>query len=218
MEELRRVKSSKEIIQIRRACAITKRVLALIPKLLKPGITERALALKIYVLSVESGAEALAFETIVAFGSNTSRPHHHPTNRPFKRGDLVQIDMGVKVNGYCSDYSRVFFTGPKTPKQQKAYQAILQAKKAAKAAAKPGASTRTLDRIARAELKKFGFSKEFSHALGHGVGLEVHEVPVLSAKAPDVKLKKGEVIAIEPGLYFAGEWGMRVEDTVMVEE
>jgi Xaa-Pro aminopeptidase len=159
----------------------------------------------------------MAFETIVAFGENTSKPHHHPTERKLKKGDIVQIDMGVKINGYCSDYSDVYFTSPATPEQKIALSALKKAAKTAKKLVKEGISNRLLDQTARRILKTYGYDKEFSHALGHGVGLEIHEGVTLSSKAPVMKLKKNEVITIEPGLYFEGKWGMRVEETVVVE-
>lgn len=158
----------------------------------------------------------MAFDTIVGFGEHTSRPHHHPTDRALRKGDIVQIDLGLKIDGYCSDMSRVFYTGTKTSRQAKAYRALLEAKKTAEKMVKPGVDVRALDQAARRVLKKHGFGKEFCHALGHGLGLDIHEAPTISGKSKPYRLKKDEVITIEPGLYFPGEWGMRIEDTMIV--
>lgn len=216
IENLRRTKTSQELRSIQKACALTKKVLRLIPSRLKIGRTERMLALDIETLSRSLGAESMAFETIVAFGENTSRPHHHPGDRRLQRSDIVQIDMGVKVDGYCSDYSRVFWMGKKTPAQKKAYRALREAKRDAEKSVHTGVSNRSLDTVARDTLKRYGYDKEFCHSLGHGLGLDIHEAPSLSKKAPLMTLRKHEVITIEPGLYFEGEWGMRVEDTIVV--
>lgn len=216
IEDQRRAKSDTELRSIARACAITKKVLRLVPSRLRVGTTERSFALELETLSRSLGAESMAFETIVAFGENTSRPHHHPTERKLRRDDIVQIDMGVKVDGYCSDYSRVLWMSEKTPAQARAYKALLEAKKSAEKLVRSGVTNRSLDVSARQTLQLYGYDKEFCHSLGHGLGLDIHEMPSISTKAPIVRLKKNEVITIEPGLYFPGEWGMRVEDTIVV--
>jgi Xaa-Pro aminopeptidase len=158
----------------------------------------------------------MAFPTIVGFGENTAFPHHHPTTRRLKRGDIVQIDLGVKAGGYCSDYSRVFFTAKPTAEQRKALLALKRAKAAAEQLIRVGMENRVLDLKAREVLASFGIEKAFTHALGHGVGLEIHEGLSISKKAKRKKLLKNEVITIEPGVYFPGKWGMRVEDTIVV--
>lgn len=216
VEGLRRVKDSEELHSIERACRITKSILRKIPGWLTVGTSELEISGRIELLAKSLGAEAMAFDTIVAFGENTSLPHHRPTTRKFQKGDIVQIDMGVKIDGYCSDMSRVFFTGRRTSEQARAYRALTDAKKLAERSVKVGVSNRALDRIARDRLKKYGYDKEFSHSLGHGVGLDIHEHPNLSKKAPLARLKRNEVITIEPGLYFSGKWGMRIEDTIVV--
>lgn len=216
VEELRRSKCAKELSSIKRACGITLSILKNLPELLSFGITERELAYKIEALALKLGAEGMAFATIVGFGENTASPHHHPTDRKLQKGDLIQIDLGVKVDGYCSDYSRVFFTAEPTKEQKKALSALKKAKAAAEALIRPGRENRILDLKAREVLKSFGLDKAFTHALGHGVGLEIHEGISLSKKALRKTLLKNEVITIEPGVYFPGKWGMRVEDTIVV--
>ncbi len=217
VEEFRRKKALDELRWIHRACAVTRRILRKVPAFLKPGISELRLVHELSSLAYRFGSEGMAFDTIVAFGEHTAFPHHHSTHRILKTGDLVQVDMGVRVGGYCSDFSRVFFTGRKLPQQARAYAALQRVKQASEALVRPGITNRALDRRARDMFKKEGFDREFCHALGHGLGLEIHEGVSLSGKAPLRRLKKHEVITIEPGLYFEGQWGMRLEDTIMVQ-
>ncbi len=212
----RRRKATDELQSIRAACAVTKSLLKRVPVLLKNGVTEKELAFRLECLAREAGAEGMAFESIIAFGENTARPHHRPTDRKLRAGDLVQVDMGVRIDGYCSDYSRVYFTGPATREQNMVLKNLLLAKKTAEDLVRPGADTRALDRAARHVLKSAGLEKEFCHALGHGVGLEIHEGVTIASKGVPKKLLKDEVITIEPGVYFEGRWGMRIEDTIIV--
>ncbi|MSR67455.1 M24 family metallopeptidase [Candidatus Peribacteria bacterium] len=217
VEEFRRTKEVDELRSIAKACVITKAILRRMPTLIILGITERELAWTIECECRKLGAEGMAFSSIVAFGCNTSRPHHHPTDRILRKHDLVQIDMGAKFGGYCSDYSRVYFTGKKTPDQTRALHALKKASAAAILLLRPGVTNRALDLGARKILKSYGYDKEFSHALGHGVGIDIHEGVTLSSRAPLSKIKKNEVITIEPGLYFEGQWGMRIEETIVVQ-
>lgn len=216
IEEIRRQKSSSELACIRRASRITKSVLATIPSLLRLGISELELQHSIDDLARKNGAEGMAFTTIVAFGEHTSRPHHHATERVLLSTDLVQIDMGARSGGYCSDYSRVFFMAPPTPEQKKAFVSLKKAKKHAEGLVRPGVKPRELDLAARSALQTCGYDKEFCHSLGHGLGLDIHEMPSLSSRSNEGPLLAGEVITIEPGLYFPGQWGMRLEDTIFV--
>ena len=213
---LRRTKEPNEIKKILRASSITKSVLRKVPSMLSHGITEKHLATMIEVECRKRGADSMAFETIVGFGSNTSKPHHHPTNRKLRAGDLVQIDMGAKVGGYCSDFSRIFVTGSLTSFEKKSYRALKEAKKCAEQILRAGVSVHRLDEAARSVLRRYGFEDFFPHALGHGVGLEIHDGIVLSSKKTDFKLKKGDVVTIEPGIYFPGKFGMRIEDTHII--
>jgi Xaa-Pro aminopeptidase len=213
---LRRFKDSSEISKMKQAMSISLAALRKVPRLLRRGMTERELAWAIESECRRLGADGMAFDTIVAFGSNTSRPHHRPTSRMFKKGDLIQVDMGAKVRSYCSDYSRIFATGPLSPHQSKVLRALKEAKKSAEDLLRPGVSLHRLDAAARSVLKTYGYDEEFCHALGHGVGMEIHEGVVISSKRPDARLKKGDVITIEPGLYFDGKFGMRLEDTHII--
>ena len=217
LEAFRRQKDPEELRLIRRAQTITQELLRRVPAALRKGITERALAWKLQTWARELGADDLSFPAIVAFGSHASRPHHQPTSRALQKGHVVQIDTGVIYKGYCADMSRVFFTAKMSDREEKAYRAIEEALGAVIGKVRAGVSTRSLDQLARSVLKKYGMEENFTHALGHGIGLEVHEGVTLSARAPDRKLLKGEVIAVEPGVYFPGRFGIRLEDMVIVE-
>jgi len=216
IQEFRRQKSDEELRALRRANRITHEILRRVPSALRSQTTEEKLAKQIQIWALELGADGMSFEPIVAFGTHTSSPHHSPTSRSLRKGHLVQVDIGAMYRGYCADASRVFFTVPPTRLQKSVYDTLLQAQEKAIRAAKAGASTQQLDRIAREVLRKKGYDHAFTHSLGHGVGLEIHEGVSLSSRAPDQKLLKNEVITVEPGVYFDGKFGMRVEDMVFV--
>ncbi|MBT3835391.1 aminopeptidase P family protein [Candidatus Peribacteria bacterium] len=214
IEKIRRRKSNEEIKNIKKACAITDEIMKKIPRMLKPGIKESKLSWKIESLAHELGAESMSFDSIVAFGKNSSKPHHKPGNSKLKKGDVIQIDIGVKVNGYCSDCSRVFFASKPTDKQKQVFDLLSKTVTEVTKLTKTGCTNISLDKAARKILGEY--EEYFIHSLGHGVGLEVHEGPSISQKAKKVKLLENEVITIEPGIYFPGKWGMRIEDTVVV--
>ncbi len=216
IEEFRRSKDAEELRRFRRAQRITREVIARVPSVLRRPITERELAWKLQTWAMELGADGLAFEPIVAFGSNTSSPHHHPGNLKLRKGHIVQIDFGAKYRGYCADQSAVFFTAKPTKLERRVYDAVRSAQKAAIEAIKVGGTNHELDRIARVVLRREKLEKFFVHALGHGVGLEIHEGPSLSPKADKVKLLPNEIITIEPGVYLPGKFGMRLEEEVIV--
>lgn len=213
----RRQKEPEELLAMRRADRITRELLRRVPAVLRGNITEEQLARKLTIWALELGAEGMSFDPIVAFGTHTSSPHHHPSTRKLQKGHLVQIDIGVKFRGYCSDASEVFFTATPTPTEAKVYSALVAAQRAAQKILKPGVTTHELDRAARTVLKKFGIEQYFTHALGHGIGLDVHEGVTLSERAPSQALLKHEVVTLEPGMYLAGKFGMRVERMVTVE-
>lgn len=217
VEQFRRQKDEEELRLIRRAQRIAEELLRRVPSQLRSTMTERGLAWKLQQWARELGAEGMSFDPIVAFGTHTSRPHHHPTDRLLLKGHVVQIDTGVVYRGYCSDLSRVYFTADPTPQQERALAAVTEAKDAVMGEVCAGASTRALDTLARSILKKHRMEEAFSHALGHGVGLEIHEGATLSSHAPDQTLLPGEVITVEPGVYFPGRFGMRLEEMVIVE-
>ena len=163
---------------------------------------------------IERG-EGEAFETIVCVGKNAAECHHIPDDTVWDGEEPVLVDMGVKLNGYCSDMTRNILPAKKDKRYQEIYDAVLGANLAAIAAAKPGMKAGDLDKVARNYLKKLNLAKEFGHSLGHGVGIEIHEAPWVAAKRKEI-LKEGMVHSIEPGVYIEGELGVRIEDVVLL--
>lgn len=216
VEEFRRQKDEGELKLIRRAHRITEELLRRVPSALRIGISETELAWRLETWAHELGAERMSFPTIVGFGTHTSHPHHAPGSRKLRKGDIVQVDVGAVYKGYCADRSQVYFTAEPTKKQAGALRAVEEAKNAAIDAVVPGVSTAELDRIARSVLRTHGMEEAFTHSLGHGVGLDIHEGVVLSMRRPEQSLLKGEVITIEPGVYFPGSFGIRLEEMVIV--
>jgi Xaa-Pro aminopeptidase len=218
---LRSIKNARELFCIRRAVRIAEEILVEIKQLClrrgrsKPAPTERDLVLEIHKRALLRGCEELAFSPIVAFGRNSGIPHHQSSSRRrLKKGDMVLIDMGVKYRGYCSDITRTFFTAPPPAKQVEVYNRVLSAQTSAIALIKNGVKASEAYQAAVVELG--GLAPHITHGLGHGVGLEIHEHPNLKPKSPDI-LRTGQVITVEPGLYF--NWGgVRIEDMVVVEK
>jgi Xaa-Pro aminopeptidase len=217
VEQFRRAKDAEETRLLKRAGRITDELLRRVPPALRAGITEKALSWKLETWARELGADGLSFEPIVAFGSHTSRPHHRGTQRALRKGDIVQIDVGAKYRGYLADKSAVYFTARLTPQQEFAFTAVNEAMDASINAIRVGASSRAVDKAARDALAVHGLEDRLTHALGHGVGLDIHEGPTFSPRAPDTTLLAGEVFAIEPGVYFPGKFGIRVEDMIFVK-
>ncbi len=215
-EGLRRKKDSLEILRMKRALAITDDVLRVLPRMLKLGMTEKALAANILLAMLDRGADGMAFDPIVAFGSNSSVPHHRTGDRPLRTHDIVQIDIGARYKGYCSDRSEVYFVGEPTAEQRRVHDAVLEAKETAKKMVRAGVRCADIDMAAKAVLKKRGIKHPYGHSLGHGLGLEIHEVPSISITSDDA-LVSGEAVTIEPGVYIPGKFGIRLEDTVFVQ-
>ncbi|MCF7844907.1 MAG: Xaa-Pro peptidase family protein [Kiritimatiellales bacterium] len=216
IEEFRRSKSEIELKRFRRAQRITKEMLRRVTSALRSFPTEKDLAWKLETWARELGADSLSFDPIVAFGTNTSCPHHHPTSRRLKKGHIVQIDVGARYKGYCADRSEVFFTDQPTGLQKKVYRAVEEAKDAALEKVVSGVTTHALDKAARKVLSKYDFEEYFTHSLGHGVGLEIHEGVLLTENAPNTKLRKNEIVTIEPGVYLPGKFGIRLEEEIVV--
>lgn len=217
IEEFRRSKDKDEIKKFKTAQKITQKIMKKIPKLLKTGVTEKGIAEQIRRLAVDLGADELSFDPIVAFGKNSASPHHHPGSTKLKKRDIIQIDCGARVDGYCADQSRVFFVGKKTDEQARVYKAVEEAKIAAtKEVTNSQVTNSQVDKIARDVLKKYDLEQYFVHSLGHGVGLDIHEGVSLSVKAKKTKLLKNEIITIEPGVYIPEKFGIRLEDEVIL--
>jgi len=216
VEKMREVKERSEIKAMEAAADLMSRVLGEVIACLEPGRTEKEIAWQIEGLVRESGAEGLAFPSIVASGPNSALPHGVPSNRKIRAGEPITFDVGVKVDGYCSDMTRTIFLGRPGPKFRRIYQTVRQAQLSALEKVLPGEKSTVPDSIARAVIKEAGFQDYFGHSLGHGVGLAPHERPRVGPKKP-VELKQGMVVTVEPGIYIPGKGGVRLEEMVVIE-
>jgi Xaa-Pro aminopeptidase/Xaa-Pro dipeptidase len=213
---IRAYKDETEIALLKKAAEISSSAILSVIGEIKPGCTEKELALQLEFNARKYGADGLAFEAIVAAGVNSALPHAQPTDRKIKKGDFVVIDFGVKYRGYCSDETCTIAFGKLTDRQKNAYQMVKDAHDRALAVIKGNVAAADIDHCARSFFgKKYG--RYFVHGTGHGVGLEVHEAPRLSSNSNDI-LKPQMVVTVEPGLYIPGFWGIRIEDTVLVKE
>ena len=210
---LRLYKTEDELAAMARAQAITDAAFAHIVKAIRPGeMTEIDVALEMECFMRSHGASGLAFDTIVASGSASSRPHAVPRNQKLERGFLT-LDFGAKADGYCSDMTRTIVLGKADAEMKKLYNTVLRAQTEAIAAAREGASCLGLDKIARDIIEGAGYHGRFGHSLGHGVGLYIHEEPRLSPGVPaELLLKRGHTFTVEPGIYIEGLYGCRIED------
>jgi Xaa-Pro aminopeptidase len=215
VERLRAIKDEEELAAIKRACEITDRVFERLVEERFVGRTERDLAWTIEQLFHDEGAEAVAFETIVASGPNSARPHGRATDRQIGRGETVIVDTGCVVGGYASDYTRTFTTGFVEGPIKEVYALVLAAQQAGFDALRAGVRALDADAAARRVVDATPFAGTFGHGLGHGLGLEVHEAPRLSTESTDT-LAAGNVVTVEPGIYLDGRAGIRIEDNVVV--
>jgi len=217
VESFRAVKSEREIRSIERAQRIAERVLGEVVGMAAEGVTERDLACEIDYRFRKHGGERSAFDTIVAFGPESSKPHAMPGGRKLKKGDIILFDMGTVVDGYASDMTRTFLFGKADAEYRSRYETVLRAREAALGEIRAGMSCPEADRLARSVIEGNGFGGKFVHSLGHGVGLDVHEAPTLSSRSKEI-LESGMVVTVEPGLYFPGWGGIRIEDMVAVTD
>lgn len=217
VETLRAVKDERELAALKEACEITDRVFERLVEERFVGRTERDVAWTIEQLFHDEGAEGVAFETIVASGPNSARPHGRATGREIGRGETVIIDTGCTVRGYASDYTRTFATGPLEEDLREAYAVVVAAQQAGLDAIRAGVEGVDADGAARLVVDDSPFAGQFGHGLGHGLGLEVHEAPRLSTESEDT-LAAGNVVTVEPGVYLEGRAGIRTEDDVVVTQ
>jgi Xaa-Pro aminopeptidase len=217
VEHLRRVKDPEEVRAIARAQEATDVAFdrVVLGGGLREGIGERELALDLEIAMRRAGADDRAFETIVAFGEHAAEPHHHATDRPLARGDVVKLDFGALADGYHSDMTRTVAFGEPEPRLREIRDLVAVAQEAGIAAVHAGANAADVDLAARRVIENAGLGKEFPHGLGHGVGLEIHEAPRVRWDAPD-DLPEGAVVTVEPGVYIPGLGGVRIEDMVEV--
>jgi Xaa-Pro aminopeptidase len=213
--ELRMVKDAGELRLMEKAAALGDRVFNAVLPHIQSGMAETEIAASLEFFARSFGAEGMSFETIVASGKRSALPHGRATQRKTPRNGFITLDFGVILNGYCSDMTRTVCVGKLSRQEHAAYESVLEAQLAGVAAVKPGATCGEVDEAARAVLRKAGLAKYFTHSTGHGVGLEIHEAPRLAAEQMQ-ELKPGMVVTVEPGVYLAGKFGIRIEDMVAV--
>lgn len=217
INRLRTVKDDSEIDCIRKAQEIAEKSLDELIPFIHEGRTEREVAMELNRLMFANGAEDLSFETIVLSGSNTSMPHGVPSDKKICNGEFVLMDFGAVWNGYHSDMTRTICVGEPSDEMKKVYNIVLEAQTKAIEYAKAGITGKELDKVARDIIKKAGYGDCFGHSLGHGVGMEIHEKPNASPNS-DVIFEKNSIVTVEPGIYIAGKFGVRIEDFVILTE
>jgi len=221
VEEARLVKDAYEIATLRDAAARLTPVAASAFEAVAAGGSERAVAAVLEAALRRAGYERPAFDTIVASGPNAALPHHRAGDRILSAGDLVVLDFGGVLDGYCSDLTRTVSIGPPSPDARRLYTAVYDAQQAAIESISPGVESVTVDAAARSILQERGLGEAFGHGTGHGLGLDIHEEPRISrprADIPSVRLEPGMVVTIEPGAYLPGFGGVRIEDDILVTE
>lgn len=215
INKLRIVKTSSEVEKIMKAQRITECALSEILPIIKEGAVERDLALELEYRIKKLGAEDISFDLITIAGANTSMPHGVPGDYKIKNGDFVTFDIGAVFDGYHSDMTRTFAIGSISQKQERVYKTVFEAQQKALDAVRAGVKAGDIDKTARDYIYQAGYEGCFGHSTGHGVGLDIHELPTVSSEN-DTVLQSGMVITVEPGIYIPGEFGVRIEDTVVV--
>lgn len=215
IESLRSIKDPGETAAVRNAAKIAAKALQQTLKKIRPGLTENELA-GILDFQIRKAGATNSFETIIAFGPNASRPHHQPTNKKLRKNDTVLIDFGVRYKGYCCDITRSFSLGRRGTLYKKAHETVLKARQAAIKMVRPGVDIAQVDAAARAVISESRLPV-YGHGTGHGLGLEVHEQPLITKKAGG-KLQQGMIFTIEPAIYIPGKLGVRVEDDILVTD
>jgi len=217
IENLRRVKDAGEVARMAEAARIADEALEVVKGMLVEGASEREVALSLDVEMRRRGASGPSFETIVASGPNGAKPHARPSHRTIGPGDLVVIDFGAVVDGYCSDTTRTFSIGEPSETARRMVEVVAESQRAGVAAVAAGVSGKAVDEACRSVIAGAGWGESFLHGTGHGVGLEIHEAPRVSSASTDT-LATGHVVTVEPGVYLPEHGGVRIEDTVVVEE
>lgn len=213
---IRLIKDDTECAHLRKASSIADKVAEDIVNYIHAGMTEKAIKNKIEELLYEYGGQELSFETIVASGPNSANPHYNDSSRTIEAQDVIVLDFGCRYNGFCSDISRTVFVGEPTEFQKKIYAIVLEANLMGEAAARQGVTAEAVDKAARDVIRNAGFGEYFVNRTGHGVGIAVHEAPYIK-EGNDQILQNGMVFSVEPGIYLPGQFGMRVEDLVLID-
>ncbi|HEX3820770.1 MAG TPA: Xaa-Pro peptidase family protein [Candidatus Sulfotelmatobacter sp.] len=215
VERARMIKDADELNLVRDAVRLGAKLFERAVEVMRPGVKEVEVAAQMELAARQAGAEEMSFPTIIASGARSALPHGRASSQPIPSGAFVVCDFGVILSGYCSDQTRTVWVGKVSNEARHAYEAVRHAQQAGIEAVRPGATTGEVDAAARVVLRKAGLGKYFTHSTGHGVGLEIHEIPRV-AKGQEEVLQPGMVITIEPGVYFPGKWGVRIEDMVAV--
>ncbi|HXJ89524.1 MAG TPA: Xaa-Pro peptidase family protein [Candidatus Binatia bacterium] len=215
VERFRMVKDEEEIGLIRNAVKLGGEIFDRGLKVLRRGVREVEVAAEMELAARRAGADGMSFETIIASGPRSALPHGRASTQPIPSGAFVVCDFGVILSGYCSDETRTVWVGSVPEDARRCYEVVREAQQAAVEAVRPGITVGEVDAAARKPLKKSGLARYFTHSTGHGVGLEIHESPRVAAGQKEI-LQPGMVITIEPGIYFPGKWGVRIEDMVGV--
>ena len=214
---VRSFKDEQEIAYIKKAQEITDAAFAQVLEVIRPGMTEKELAVELEYLMAKNGAEGLAFDTIIASGVNTSKPHAHPTDKPIEIGDAITMDFGARYHGYCSDMTRTVFLGEPSEEMRKIYNVVLLAQKMGINNAYCGMAAKELDTLCREIIKSNGYEDYFTHGTGHSLGIDIHEKPTANSRSTDT-LSAGQLVTVEPGIYIPGVGGVRIEDMLLFEE
>ncbi len=217
IEEIRIVKTQAEIDKIKAAQKIAEDAFTHILSFIKEGMTEKEISLELDFYMLSHGADALSFETIAVAGKNSSMPHGVPGSYKVQQGDFITMDYGAVVDGYHSDMTRTVCLGEPSDEMRRVYNTVLEAQLKGLEALRDGISGVDADKAARDVIERAGYAKSFGHGLGHGVGVEIHEAPRLSPKAPHT-LKAGHVVTVEPGIYLPDKFGVRIEDMAVITE
>lgn len=215
--EAQAVKRREEIDNIAKAQWITQKALINVVPKIKPGITEKTVAAEIVYQMMLLGAECPSFDSIVCFGANSACPHHKPSDAKLDKNDIILIDIGAKYNGYCGDMTRTFCIGKPSAEFERMHRTVKAAQEFALERIKAGVACRYVDTIVREYFAANGFKDEFTHSLGHGVGVNIHERPFMSPKSTET-LSENMLVTVEPGVYVEGIGGVRIEDLVLVKE
>lgn len=216
IEQFRKIKGKEELSLIKKAAAITDKTFAAIVKLVKPGITELFLKRKVVEIMQDLGAQGCSFDPIIAGGKNSADPHYEGSNKLIKTGEMIVIDIGARYKNYDADMTRTVFVGKATEKYKKMYQIVLETQEKGIKDCQIGISDKQVFEKAVANFNKYGQDQYFTHGLGHGVGINIHEAPSLSAGGIDT-FQNGMVFTVEPGLYHPGWGGIRIEDLCVME-
>ena len=215
VERFRMIKDDDEIARIRNAVLLGAKIYDRALEVLRPGVKEVEVAAEMELAARRGGAEAMSFDTIIASGPRSALPHGRASSQPISRDSFVVCDFGVILSSYCSDQTRTVWVGTASDEARQAYEAVCEAQQAAIEAVRAGVKAGEVDAAARTSLREAGFGRYFTHSTGHGVGLEIHEGPRIGDGQREI-LQQGMVITIEPGVYFPGKWGVRIEDIVVV--